>query len=149
MKLHDISLFFPSESPIPFSANEFRDETISDNGDDDNESNGSVKCSVKCSVEKLSSSEKIAAYLYICFYPNALCWLSDAEFVLWVLIGFLNGATNNDASVRYARLKKRIQELEKEVNNIGDGEQPSMQPSNDNNDGKLESINILNDYSVQ
>ncbi len=63
MKLHDISLFFPSESPIPFSANEFRDETISDNGDDDNESNGSVKCSVKCSVEKLSSSEKIAAYL--------------------------------------------------------------------------------------
>ena len=87
--------------------------------------------------------------IYICFYPNALCWLSDAEFVLWVLIGFLNGATNNDASVRYARLKKRIQELEKEVNNIGGGEQPSMQPSNDNNDGKLESINILNDYSVQ
>ena len=74
--------------------------------------------------------------IYLCFHPDSLSWLSDAEFALWILIGFLNGATNNDASVRYARLKKRIIELEKEVDDCGNDEQPPVKSSNDSNDAE-------------
>ncbi len=74
--------------------------------------------------------------IYLCFHLDSLSWLSDAEFALWILIGFLNGATNNDASVRYARLKKRIMELEKEVDDCGNDRQPPVKSSNDSNDAE-------------
>ena len=78
--------------------------------------------------------------VYLCCHPDALCWLSDAEFALRVLTGFINGATKNDASVRYARLKERIKELEKEVADSANVGHISTKSFNHNTDEELELI---------
>lgn len=53
--------------------------------------------------------------IYICFHPDIIERLSDAEILLRVLYCFLNGATLNDQAVRYGLLRKRIAELEEEL----------------------------------
>ena len=60
----------------------------------------------------------ICGAVCICFHPDAIHRLSDAEIVLRVLYCFLNGATNNDTAVRYGLLRKRIAELEDELSEM-------------------------------
>ena len=94
--------------------------------------------------EGASSGDKIQTAIcdaiYLCCHPDALCWLSDAEFALRILTGFINGATKNDASVRYARLKVRINELEKEVAESANVGHTSTKSFNHNTDEELELI---------
>ncbi len=94
--------------------------------------------------EGASSGDKIQTAIcdaiYLCCHPDALCWLSDAEFALRILTGFINGATKNDASVRYARLKVRINELEKEVAESANVVHTSTKSFNHNTDEELELI---------
>ena len=86
------------------------------------------------------SQVAICDAVYLCCHPDALCWLSDAEFALRVLTGFINGATKNDAPVRYARLKKRIRDLEKEIADCATVGHTSKKSFNDNTDEELELI---------
>ena len=94
--------------------------------------------------EDVSGGDKIQTAIcdaiYLCCHPDALCWLSDAEFALRVLTGFINGATKNDASVRYARLKMRINELEKEIAECTNVGHTSTKSFNHNTDEELELI---------
>ena len=53
--------------------------------------------------------------VYICFHPDIIKRLSDAEILLRILYCFLNGATNNDQAVRYGLLRTRIEKLKKEL----------------------------------
>ena len=73
---------------------------VSDDGEEhDNEDDGWLICDA----------------VYLCFNPDALKVLSDAEIVFRVLFCFINGCTNNDTIVRYGLLRRKIAQLETEV----------------------------------
>lgn len=53
--------------------------------------------------------------IFLCFNPERVKLLSDAEDLLMILFGLLNGLRTNDAAMRYAVLSEKIKEIEDRV----------------------------------